>query len=496
MHIIAPFMSCVVTPAEFADAVTQGYKEIYILTTKGIMKHHIIRGVNRFIRLKVDTIPGYQEVEIKEAMNFLPAGKIPYAIFEQVEAFFRKVMEVHKSDVEAMIHVLWNAERGYHLGVPPQTVSKASVSYDWSYVPSGTSIIVDIHSHNTMGAFFSGVDNNDDRNNISFSGVFGGLQHKAPETKWRFNYFAQKFDAKTDDIFELPQIQLADVPSDWLGQIKLSTYQYKGGNSNQGNVHKPGTGGSKGKSWEHLKQHQFPKGTAGQHGKPLALPNGSQNTGLNGPDVELPDAGLQGEFFDHADHALVQAELDEYYESLGIVPHDGPTPRPKAKNDFDDSFYYDVEKGRYVMKEGVDVTEDMIQEAEAALARVTEDPAANESHLGKTGVETLNSSHRSGLDSTNTEPESMTDQDPKEMLPGYTDGRYEELAATEGVEVADAWFSINQEMGWLDGKDEINTELIVDMFNLTSEEGQSSLIRELFLQLSPAQQEKIQTYGF
>ena len=151
MQILAPHISCVCSSNEFAEAVALGYKEIYIITSKGTIKHHVLRGENRFVRLKVDTIPGYEEVMISEALNFLPAGKIPYAIYEQVLGFFRKVMEVKSAELEAMIHVLYNRELGYHIGVPPQTISKASVNYDWSYVPSGTSIVVDIHSHNTMG---------------------------------------------------------------------------------------------------------------------------------------------------------------------------------------------------------------------------------------------------------------------------------------------------------------------------------------------------------
>ncbi len=151
MHVLAPHISCVCGPTELQEVINQGYKEIYIVTSKGTFKHHILRGENRYVRVKVDSIPGYIEPKIEECMNFLPAGKVPYELYEQVLGFFRKVMEVKVAEVEAMIHVLYNKEQGYHLGVPPQTISKASVSYDWSYIPAGTSIVVDIHSHNTMG---------------------------------------------------------------------------------------------------------------------------------------------------------------------------------------------------------------------------------------------------------------------------------------------------------------------------------------------------------
>jgi hypothetical protein len=152
MKELAPHISCVVNMPlddsqdnEFQQAVEAGYQEIYVLTPKGIIKHHKLRGENRFIRIKVDTIPGLTLPEVKEQVNFLPDGKVPHRLLLDIEAFFRKVMEVKKDELEAMIWVLWNQAQGYHLFVPEQTISKASVRYEWSGVPAGSSVIVDIH---------------------------------------------------------------------------------------------------------------------------------------------------------------------------------------------------------------------------------------------------------------------------------------------------------------------------------------------------------------
>lgn len=154
MRVIAPFLSCVVNmqlteedPDELQQAIQEGYSEIYVITPNGIVKHHRLRGEGRYLQLKVDSIPNFPMKNLTETICFLPNGKVPYEIFEQVEAFFRKVMEVKNSDVEAMIFVLWNAEQGYHLFVPNQRISKASVSYDWDTIPDGSSIVVDVHSH-------------------------------------------------------------------------------------------------------------------------------------------------------------------------------------------------------------------------------------------------------------------------------------------------------------------------------------------------------------
>ena len=149
MKELIPHMSCICNSSEEElAAVAAGYKEIYTITTGGIFKRHIFRGEGRFIRLKVDSIPGVKDdSSLKQEICFLPAGKIPHLIWAQIIVFFKKIMEEKNSEVEAMIHVLYNAERGYHIGVPPQVVSKASASYDWGYIPDGTSIIVDCHSH-------------------------------------------------------------------------------------------------------------------------------------------------------------------------------------------------------------------------------------------------------------------------------------------------------------------------------------------------------------
>ncbi len=225
MQILIPHVSCYVTPEEFNEAITQNYAEIYVLTPKGLIKHHKLRGQSRFIRVKVDSIPGMVFPEIQEDISFLPNGKIPHELFNMVEAFFRKVMEVKKSDVEAMIWILWNEEKGYHLHVPEQTVSKASVRYEWNSVPSGSILVVDIHSHNTMNAFFSGTDDKDDGIGIRFSGVFGKLNEAVPATVWRFNYKEAKYQATMEDIFQIPKPEVYNVPKEWVDKIETPKSQ-------------------------------------------------------------------------------------------------------------------------------------------------------------------------------------------------------------------------------------------------------------------------------
>lgn len=143
---LAPHISCVCTEDSFEEARSQNYQQIYIVTVAGIFKHEKLRYDGRFIQIKVDSVPGL-ESQMKEEVSFLPNGgeKIPYDLFKQIVAFFRKVMEVKKSEVEAHVHILWNPTAGYYIAVPNQRVSKASVSYDYSHIGKDDIIIADFH---------------------------------------------------------------------------------------------------------------------------------------------------------------------------------------------------------------------------------------------------------------------------------------------------------------------------------------------------------------
>jgi hypothetical protein len=156
MHVLFPGMICVVNqritesdPDEFQQAVDAGYVEIYMLTPFGVIKHHKLRdgkdGADRFIRVPVKEIPGMKLLPLKNEITFLPAGRVPYRLFQEIVQFFKNVMSTHKQELEAMAMVLWSQERGYFIHVPKQNISKASVRYDWDSLPAGASVIVDIH---------------------------------------------------------------------------------------------------------------------------------------------------------------------------------------------------------------------------------------------------------------------------------------------------------------------------------------------------------------
>jgi hypothetical protein len=70
------------------------------------------------------------------------------------------------------------------------------------------------------------------------------------------------------------------------------------------------------------------------------------------------------------------------------------------------------------------------------------------------------------------------------------------VASIHGTEVADAWYGIGNDMAVLDGKDDLNAELIGDLFGLTSDEGQLKVIQLLVDNLSKQNRERLETHGF
>jgi PRTRC genetic system protein A len=244
MKILVPYFSCLIfSPTEgseqdeLQEAIGYGYQQIYISTPNGFFKHHLLRpgkdGKSRYIRTPVLEVPGVKFKKVESSVQFLPDGKVPIRLLDEVKAFFKQII-IHKSTaVEAMIWVLWNEEKGYYLHVPNQTVGKASANYDWSSLPVDSSVIVDIHSHADFGAFFSSTDDRDDSNAIRFSVVIGNNDKPTPTTKARFNYLGIKTEVDLDVIFSERVIDPVTTPQEWLDQVKthtptVSTYQYSG----------------------------------------------------------------------------------------------------------------------------------------------------------------------------------------------------------------------------------------------------------------------------
>jgi len=177
---------------------------------------------------KADKIPFIDDDKNPvEGFHMSLERKLPHNMLLQTIAFFKKVVK-EKGNAEAMIQVfLKEGEDGgeYFMHIADQEVSGASVKFKRDPNLEDThTLVLDIHSHNTMGAFFSGTDNRDEQEARVY-GVIGKLNQEWPEMKFRAgNGNGGWIELSAYDVFETPDVAV-EFPNEWMEK-----------------VHKPGSG--------------------------------------------------------------------------------------------------------------------------------------------------------------------------------------------------------------------------------------------------------------
>lgn len=130
---------------------------------------------------------------------------IPFELLREVIAFFRYFMK-DGIELEALVHIYWNKnDEQYHIVVPKQEVSKAYISATFSLedVLDDESFIhfADIHSHNSMRAKFSSVDDTDEKATRVYA-VIGRLDEYFPEISVRISNGGRFLPIPVSQIFE------------------------------------------------------------------------------------------------------------------------------------------------------------------------------------------------------------------------------------------------------------------------------------------------------
>lgn len=181
---------------------------------------------NGFIITKEDGVKGFGSGPKDDIVNTILTRKIPIDAYNKAVTFFRNVMDTFKKDaLEAFILVLYNKDTDhYKLYVPMHKVSAGTVNYDiqdvWKQNP-GYKIVLDIHSHHDMGAFFSGTDDKDD-NRDRYSAVIGKISKIFPDFKVRFNTLGKHAEFELEDIFEQKSNDKLDLDiTDSLTRVAL-----------------------------------------------------------------------------------------------------------------------------------------------------------------------------------------------------------------------------------------------------------------------------------
>ena len=212
----------------------------------------------------VDRISFLDEVDTYAKINI---PKIPVNLMANIIGFFRKVYELHKS--ESIVLLYYNKkEKTYKLYVPEQEVTAAGLDYKTDKTIQNHILVGTVHSHASMSAFHSGIDDRDERRfdglhitigkvndpeffDISVSIVVNGMRQRMTadsyvekvEEREFTPYFPQMFrpafdlndngekvykkDVKTTIMFTLnTKKENFNFDNQWLDKVKERKYEY------------------------------------------------------------------------------------------------------------------------------------------------------------------------------------------------------------------------------------------------------------------------------
>ena len=154
--------------------------------------------------------------------GFTPAlPKIPASLVGQIIAFFRAFMSESEEN-EALALIYWDkVKREFFAYVPKQSVCKVEIEanlHDCPYDDAERYICyADIHSHNSMDAFFSAKDDSDERSTGLYF-VLGNLDKFYPDIKARIFCGDTFVPIEPDTVIEGLEQQF---PEEWLQQVTV-----------------------------------------------------------------------------------------------------------------------------------------------------------------------------------------------------------------------------------------------------------------------------------
>lgn len=159
-------------------------------------------------------------VYTKVRAGFIPAlPKIPFSVLAKVTSFFRSYI-TEKSALEAIAYIYWSvAEEAYFVYVPKQKVTKDSIDTTLPALDEERFVLVmEIHSHNTMEAFFSSTDNADEKATRLYT-VIGRLDKLFPDIKTRASVGGKFIDIPPALVFEIPE---EPYPQKWKDAVETA----------------------------------------------------------------------------------------------------------------------------------------------------------------------------------------------------------------------------------------------------------------------------------
>lgn len=162
----------------------------------------------------------------KVRAGFIPAlPKIPCSILSEIIAFFKACI-TETSELEALAYIYWSfSDSKYYVYVPKQEVSKNSVD---TFLPDMNEekfvLAMEVHSHNTMPAVFSHIDNKDERATRIYT-VIGRLDKVFPDITTRISVGGKFVEINPNAVFEPIE---GDFPESWKDAVCKRQPEEKG----------------------------------------------------------------------------------------------------------------------------------------------------------------------------------------------------------------------------------------------------------------------------
>ena len=154
----------------------------------------------------------------KVKAGFTPAlPKIPYKMWSEIISFFKSFVS-EKGEVEALAYIYWSfIDEKYYVVIPKQTVTKDSVDSFLPDVDENNFILVaEMHSHNTMPAFFSHIDDRDEKATRVYI-VVGRMDKIFPDIKARISCGGKFVKINPSVIMEGYE---CEYPHEWKDKIE------------------------------------------------------------------------------------------------------------------------------------------------------------------------------------------------------------------------------------------------------------------------------------
>lgn len=154
----------------------------YLLAQQGIIKRVETQWASADVLLTPiqETLIGLQLQHYPMQAMRLKPPRIPVALLQQVLTHAQTAL-----GTELLYHFRYNAATGWTLTYPQQEQSKVRVGYQ---EPNQQDIVLELHSHNTMPAYFSPTDDRDELGG-RFYAVIGHLDQPQPQIVIRLGMF-------------------------------------------------------------------------------------------------------------------------------------------------------------------------------------------------------------------------------------------------------------------------------------------------------------------